>query len=207
MLTVAYGQSSSTAPQDKSVDPAVTPEASAHSIYHDCLLAAGTSTWTELGLNSDQVERVTALQTAYKAELAAAEKPAGKTKGAKKDVAVKKVEATVTPSVSADKSGMTAEEKKVDVEKETMDKTGVAQESLNGEPATKPEENVANPDMPPVAKDNTSTPLDAGDQTYAAVPTTHDVQGDQLAAILTPEQWNRWQKQCYTTAPTGMTTP
>lgn len=218
MLAVAQGQSGSTTAPNKGTEPTVAQEQQpARSIYHDCLVAAGKSTWAELGLNSDQVDRVTALQATYKSELAALETGDGKAKASKKEVVSEKKAATpVKPVEPLDKSGIKGEDKTAAPTKEPMDKTGVSEErTADGMPTTKPvdgkapvtAEEIVDPTLPPMEQDKTATQFDAAPADEAGVPVINDAKGSELAAILTPEQWNRWQKQCAATARVGMIEP
>ncbi len=84
-LTFANAQEGTTASADQ-------PQTPPKSVYHQCLLNAGTSTWQVLGLDEQQATRVAAVQARYKAEQNPAPVVTAK-KG--KATSSKKAEATV----------------------------------------------------------------------------------------------------------------
>lgn len=192
MLAIANGQSGNTTSPNKNTDAQLV-QVPVHSIYHDCLLAAGTSTWKELGLNSDQVDRVTALQTAYKAQLAEPLQTAGKGKAAKPNAATSEKPAPVIkPAEPMEKSAIEEEGNSATPLVEPMDKTFVEKEGI--------------------AEDNPTEGINEGQLSEGTQPVQldpavlADAQGSELASILTPEQWTRWQKQCSAGTPVGMNT-
>lgn len=181
------------------VSPVAEP-ASAKSAYHECLLNAGKETFAVLGLDESQIARVIELQTRYKGELQAAdEAKAPKGKHAKKAVVTKDVVAkepeqpvaVVPPAVTTapvDKSGIVAEEPMEELRQaEQTDPLVMSTEDPTLTAPLAPETTVQTPGL-----------------TMPADPAA----GDDLRAILTPEQWNQWHKQCYSDlGETGMIQP
>ncbi|HMC98111.1 MAG TPA: hypothetical protein VKG92_10670 [Flavobacteriales bacterium] len=114
-LTLAQAQEGTTPvqPSVQQQPPAVqAPVAPQQSLYHDCLVVAGTSTWTTLGLDAQQQSRVADLQARYKAALNPPKEE--KTKGKKgKEATAKASKATTAPPVSTQVT--------TPIDKETMD--------------------------------------------------------------------------------------
>lgn len=86
MCAVANAQTDANTPARPPAAMAAQDTSLHRSVYNECLLVAGSYTWQALGLTSDQVARVSALQGAYKAMMAPKE-PAKATKGAKRNKA------------------------------------------------------------------------------------------------------------------------
>lgn len=159
------------------------------SIYDECLLTAGTSSWQALGLNTDQVARVTELQTRYKQSAKAAEEKAiadekAAAKAAKGKGKVKK-EAEKAPAAAS------VDAKKADV--------------LT---AKQPEVEQVDPQVEPAMKDNTALEppvelngsLDKEEDFSAATGTVPPMEYSpldaELRAILTPGQLALWERRC-----------
>jgi hypothetical protein len=170
IAAAGYGQNGTNDPNAPVQDPAQqNPQ---QSVYHDCLVSAGPYTWKVLGLDEDQVNRISAVQTRYKESL----EPAKDTKSkkdkekGKKEQAARKVQNPAVSS-SADQPAVTQ---------------GEAGKSSN------PDVNVRNSKrenvMPPAEGNATAE----GSEGESLPPTVTD----ELQSILTPEQWARWDRQC-----------
>jgi hypothetical protein len=160
-----YGQSGTTDPKTTGQDPA--PQTPQQSVYHECLVNAGPYTWKVLGLNEDQVARISAVQTRYKESLQPP-KEEKKDKKSKKDQAAKKVQ---NPAVNSGADQPKGEEGKSD----------------------NPDVNVRNSKNESemnTLEGNTATAEGTEGQ---PVPATVS---DELRTILTPEQWAQWDRQC-----------
>ena len=162
--------------------PQQDPVPQVQSIYGECLLAAGTSTWETLGLNGDQITRVTALQTRYKQDVQAAkekaladEKAAAKGKGKVKKEAEAKAPVT-EPTQVAPTTSQKVEEKQLD-------------------PAVKSEAAILEP---PVDVDAT---LEEGVDFSAATAKPLEEYSPfdaEFRAVLTPGQLTLWERRCDT---------
>ncbi len=151
------------------------------STYDECLTTAGQYTWSVLGLNEDQVNRVGALQTRYKEMMAPKEEPK---KDLKKSKYVKQKAAKKECTKVKD-----AGEDKVLVEK---------QADPSAPMSTKDTDVV--PDNSNVAEEAALADLDPAPAVALSVD-------DELQMILTPEQMELWNKRCGSAQQTGMVQP
>ena len=151
------------------------------SVYDACLTTAGRYTWTALGLNADQMSRVSALQARYKEMMAPEEQPkkaASKSKSAKQKAA--KAASTQVKDASDEKAG--------------------SEEQADASAPVPTLDPAIGPDSTLVAEDGALADLDP----TLAVPLSVD---DELQMILTPEQLELWNKRCQSAEPTGMVQP
>ena len=147
------------------------------SVYDACLTTAGQFTWTALGLNEDQMNRVSALQARYKEMMAPKVEPK---KDAKKSKASKKKS---DPKATAQQQD--SGEDKALVEKQT--------DAAATDPAAMSSKTGL-----------TDQTAEAGLDPAPAVPLSVD---DELQMILTPEQLDLWNRRCLSVEPTGMVQP
>jgi low affinity Fe/Cu permease len=155
------------------------------SIYDECLLTAGTSSWKALGLNDDQVVRVSELQNRYKQSAKAAEEKAvADEKAAAKGKGKVKKEAEKAPAAAS------VEPKKTD-----------------GLTAEQPEVKQVDPQVEPALKDNTALepPVENGtmdkEEDFSAAtgsipPMEYSPLDAELRSILTPAQLALWERRC-----------
>lgn len=180
------------------------------SAYDECLTNAGTNTWQVLGLNEDQIARITAMQTRYKQAAktdadekvkaaAKAEKEARKHGRSKKNngVADKTTTPPQKPSVPATAQPATAntdQRANGNLEKKANDTTAMKLDKEAVVPAEK--DNTA---LEP-AKDERATldkDLDASASAMGDTPMiSASPYDDELRSILTPEQLQQWVRRC-----------
>ncbi len=165
--------------------PQQVPDEHVKSIYNECLLTAGTSSWQALGLNSDQMTRITELQTRYQQSVKAAEakaladeKASAKAKG---KAQVKKAANEATPPASGKQEAI------------KLERTEGEQTQREVEPSMK--DSTAT--VPPVGSDGT---LDKQEEFSATTGTQEPVEysplDTELRAILTPSQLALWERRC-----------
>ncbi len=156
------------------------------SIYDECLLTAGNGSWKALGLNDDQITRVSELQLRYKESAKAAEaKAVADEKAAAKGKGKVKKESAKAPAA-----------------------TSLEQKKAEGRTAEQPEVKQADPNVEPAMKDNTALEppmelngtLDKEEDFSAATgtipPMEYSPLDAELRAILTPAQLTLWERRC-----------
>lgn len=194
-FAIAQAQDGSTpATKDARLPNEPVQSAPERSAYHDCLLNAGTETFAVMGLDASQVERLTALQARYKAQLEPP-KETKATKGKSKKSEVSK--AKEQPAAKVEQPASTTAPTQ---SAEPVDKTGVAvDQSLQTAQQAEPlrEKTQGQEELAVQPETTLQTPMMPVDPTV----------NDELQAILTPEQWARWHKQCYHELGTGMIQP
>ena len=200
-FSLAHAQEGTTAPVKDAAVTASPEAAGLKSAYHDCLLKAGKETFAILGLDENQVARITELQGRYKAGLQAAEEAkAPKGKQTKNAVAAKE------PVAKESEQAVVATEPPSETAA-PVDKTGVAVdapiEEMREAELTDPL--VMSTDDP--AQTTVSSP-ETTIQTPGLDTPSDPAAGDALQDILTPEQWAQWHKKCYNAvSETGMIQP
>lgn len=163
------------------------PESAPHiqSIYDDCLLTAGASSWKALGLSEDQVVRVSELQNRYKESSKAAE-----AKAVAEEKAAAKGNGNVKKEVYKAPTAAVGTEK---VEAETPQPVEAQQAGEKVEPVAK-DNTVLDP--PAEAQRMLDKEADFSAATATVPPVEYSPLDTELRAILTPEQLSLWERRC-----------
>src|SRR5262245_53558281 len=150
------------------------------STYDECLLAAGSSTWQAMGLTSEQVTRVSEMQTRYKqgGQAAAEAKAKADEKAAKEAAKANKTKnKSKVQKDAADKANGTSSSTTQPVEEKQTDPS--VKDKGQAPPPTNEHGTLEKDAEIPVA-----VQPDQGPSPYDA----------ELRTILTPEQFQMWER-------------